>query len=199
MKKLISRALTLVVIAGTISNTMFCLAPKAKIINQAVLYEKKVNAANMAVAEKRDKGASVDEQNKAEKAAKKVANEARSWLDSIKELSTSTKLLLGTIATTGVLIGIDYGIAKYTNDRMRSAKALEYAQTAAKPYIDKVRAQASQAGEYIRTSRVNPWNWRKPVVTVDGSTGNTLGEGVNNTGTDNLSTIVPTIVPAEGL
>ena len=162
MKKLISRALTLVVIAGTISNTMFCLPPKA--INTAVSHEKRVNNANTAVAAARDKGASQEAQMKAEENAKKTADEARSWLDSVKELSTSTKLLLGAIATTGALVGVDYGIARYTGERMQSAKALEYAKTAAQPYVENVKAQASRAGEYVRTSRANPWNWRKPAM-----------------------------------
>jgi len=164
MKKLISRALTVVVIAGTISNTMFCIPPM--IINKVGQHERKVNAANVALAAARDKGASQEEQSKKEDAAKKAADEARTWLDSVNELSTSTKILLGAIATTGALIGVDYAIARYTGERMQSAKALEAAQIAAKPYVEKVRTKASEAGEYVRTSRANPWNWRKPAVTT---------------------------------
>lgn len=175
MKKLMSRALTLVIIAGTISNVTHCLPPKA--VNTAVTHEKKVNAANMAVAAARDKGASQEEQSKKEEAAKKAADEARTWLNSVNELSTSTKVLLGTIATTGALIGVDYAIAKYTGDRMQSAKALEAARTAAEPYMENIRQQATKAGKYIqesgeslgksvRGSRLNPsnWNWRKPAT-----------------------------------
>lgn len=164
MKKLISRALTLVVIAGTISSTVNCLPPKA--INMAVQHEKKVNNAIMALAAARDKGASQEEINKKEEVAKKSADQARTWLDSVKELSTSTKVLLGSIATVGALVGVDYAIARYTGERMQSAKALEAAQTAAKPYVENVRKQASKAGEYIRTSRANPWNWRKSAAST---------------------------------
>jgi hypothetical protein len=172
MKKLISRVLTLVVIAGTVSNTTHCGFVKGQ-INEAAQKTRRLTGANTAVAAERDKGGSVEAISKKEEAAKKIADEARTWLDSVKELSTSTKLLLGTIGITGGLLGIDYGIARYTGERMRSAKALEAAQKVAEPYVENVREQASKAGRYVRESkagqyvsgsRLNPWNWRKSAI-----------------------------------
>ena len=160
MKKLISRALTLVVIAGTISNTTHCRIPKSA-VDKAAQYTKEVTAANTALAKSEDNNAPAKTTEARKDTANKVASEARTWLNSVSELSGTTKLLLSAIATTGVLVGIDYGVDYYTEGKMGgyTAEGLNRASTFAKPYMEKARKNASSAWESVRNRLPNRPSW----------------------------------------
>lgn len=194
MKKLISRALTLVVIAGTISNTTHCRIPKAA-VNKAAQLTRKVTAANTAVVQSEDNNATAKEKEAKREAAKKAAKEARTWLDSVSELSGTTKLLLSAIATTGVLVGVDYGVAYYTEGKMGgyTAAALSKGSDFVKPYMEQARTKVSSALTGVR-NRFPSWlGGSVPVqpgsdLNKSGSTGPQPGLKVNPLEDPNVNT-----------